>query len=195
MNERVESPSQYSWIVYGVAMLVVGGLAGYILSNTGNQQTTVGSQQTTVVSQQSQSQSQSQSAVPITAPASSMQTFAEAVDAGNKLYDAQRYDAAIPYYQKALTFNANAIDVSTDLGTALWYTGRADAALAQYDQSLAQDRTHAQTLFNVGVVRADGKHDFAGAIDAWESLLRAHPDYASADKVRALIADARAKKN
>jgi tetratricopeptide (TPR) repeat protein len=186
MHERVESPSQYSWIVYAVAMLIVGGLAGYILANIG--------------SRQSQPQLQSaipnpQSAIPIVAPASSMQTFVEAVDAGNKLYDAKRYDDAIAYYQKALTFNANAIDVSTDLGTALWYTGRADAALAQYDQSLALDRTHAQTLFNVGIVRADGKHDYAGAIDAWESLLRAHPDYTSADNVRALITAAQAKKN
>ncbi|HZT75909.1 MAG TPA: tetratricopeptide repeat protein [Vicinamibacterales bacterium] len=122
-----------------------------------------------------------------------MTTFAEAVDAGNKFYDAQRYDAAIPYYQKALTFNANDINVSTDLGTALWYTGRSDEALAQYDRSLALDRTHAQTLFNVGVVRADGKHDYAGAIDAWESLLKANPAYPQAEKVRALITDARTK--
>jgi len=183
MHERVESPSQYSWIVYAVAMLIVGGLAGYILANAGGRP-----------SQPQSATRNPQSPIPVAAPASSMQTFAEAVDAGNKLYDAQRYDDAIPYYERALTFDANAIEVSTDLGTALWYTGRADAALAQYDHSLALDRTHAQTLFNVGVVRADGKHDYAAAIDAWESLLRAHPDYASADKVRALMNDARSKR-
>jgi tetratricopeptide (TPR) repeat protein len=159
--------------VYAVAMLGVGGLAGYILANTNSRQSPVGSPQA-VVSPQSQ-------------------TFAQAVDAGNKLYDAQKYEDAIPYYQRALALNANDIDVSTDLGTALWYTGKADEALAQYDRSLALDRTHAQTLFNVGVVRADGKHDYAGAIDAWESLLKAHPNYASADKVRSRIDGARAK--
>ena len=29
-------PSQYTWIVYAVAMLLVGGLAGYVLSIAGN---------------------------------------------------------------------------------------------------------------------------------------------------------------
>lgn len=186
MKERVESPAQYSWIVYAVALLLVGGLAGYILANVG------GRPSAGVVSQQSTVDG-AQSTAPIVASAASMQTFAEAVDAGNKLYDAQRYDAAIPYYQKALTFNANDINVSTDLGTALWYIGRADAALVQYDHSLAIDRTHAQTLFNVGVVNADGKHDYAAAIAAWESLLKANPTYPQAEKVRSLITDARSK--
>jgi tetratricopeptide (TPR) repeat protein len=186
MRERLEKPSQYSWIVYAVAMLVVGGLAGYILANASSRQVTVNSQPA------QSSIPNPQSAIPL-APASSLQTFADAVDAGNRLYDARRYEEAIPYYQRALTFNADAINVSTDLGTALWYTGRADAALAQYDRSLAIDRTHAQTLFNVGVVRSDGKHDYAGAIDAWESLLKANPDYPGAANVRALVSDAQKK--
>jgi tetratricopeptide (TPR) repeat protein len=179
MKERVESPSQYAWIVYAVAMLGVGGLAGYILANTSSRQSANYSRPVPAV----------QSAV--SSPQS--QTFAEAVDAGNKLYDAQKYDDAIPYYRRALALSGNDIDVSTDLGTALWYTGRPDEALAQYDRSLALDRAHAQTLFNVGVVRADGKHDYAGAIDAWESLLKVHPDYANADKVRSLIDGAKTK--
>ncbi len=183
MRERVESPAQYSWIVYAVAMLVVGGLAGYILANAGARQSTSVNPQSAVPGPQS--------VAPLAAPASAITTFADAADAGNRFYDAQRYEDAIPYYQKALSFNANDVGVSTDLGTALWYAGRADAALAQYDHSLALDRTHAQTLFNVGVVRADGKHDYAGAIDAWESLLKANPDYQAAEKVRSLISDAR----
>ena len=184
MKERVESASRYSWIVYAVAMLLVGGLAGYVLANVGNPPSARAG---------GQPADSRQPPVPVVPPASSMQTFADAVDAANRFYDAQRYEDAIPYYQKALTFNADDVNVSTDLGTALWYAGRADAALAQYDRSLALDRSHAQTLFNVGVVRANGKHDYAGAIDAWESLLKANPNYAGADKVRSLIADARSK--
>ncbi len=183
MKERLESSSQYSWIVYAVAMLIVGGLAGYILANASGRPSAA-------VSPQAQA---SVPAAPIAPPASSMTTFADAVDAGNRFYDAQRYADAIPYYEKALTFNANDINVSTDLGTALWYVGRADAALAQYDHSLTLDRTHAQTLFNLGIVRAEGKHDYAAAIEAWESLLKANPSYPAADKVRSLIADARGK--
>ena len=181
MKEHVESPSQYSWILYAIAMLLVGGLAGYILANAGGP------------SRPASTTPAPTAAVPVAAPAASMPTFAEAVDAGNRFYDAQRYEDAIPYYQKALTFNANDVNVSTDLGTALWYTGRADAALVQYDHSLAVDPSHGQTLFNVGIVQADGKHDYAAAIDAWERLLKANPGYAAADKVRALIDNARSK--
>lgn len=82
---------------------------------------------------------------------------------------------------------------SWDLGTALWYAGRPDDALAQYAKSLAIAPTHAQTLFNVGVVRADGKGDFAGAITSWNALLQSHPDYTDAARVRTLIEDARTK--
>jgi tetratricopeptide (TPR) repeat protein len=177
MRERVEPPNQYAWIVYAVAMIGAGALVGYIIASNNR----------------AASATPAAVAVPIAPPASSMQTYGEAVDAGNRFYDAQKYEEAIAYYQRALTFNQSDVNVSTDLGTALWYTGRIDAALAQYDRSLAIDRHHAQTLFNLGVVRADGKHDYAGAVDAWETLLKTTPNYPAADKVRTLIADARKK--
>jgi tetratricopeptide (TPR) repeat protein len=114
-----------------------------------------------------------------------------AVSAGNWLYDAQRYVEAVPFYQQAFALNPTDINVSTDLGTALWYAGRPDEALAQYDRSLALNSTHAQTLFNIGIVRADGKRDYPGAIAMWEKLLASNPTYASAALVRDKIADAR----
>jgi tetratricopeptide (TPR) repeat protein len=116
-----------------------------------------------------------------------------AVQAGNMLYDAQRYVEAIPFYQQAFALLPNDINVSTDLGTALWYAGRADEALAQYEKSLAINATHAQTLFNAGIVRADGKGDYAGAVAAWDRLLKTNPSYPDVIKVRSLMADAQAK--
>jgi tetratricopeptide (TPR) repeat protein len=77
----------------------------------------------------------------------------------------------------------------------LWYAGRPDEALAQYDRSLAIAPTHAQTLYNVGIVRADGKHDYPGAVAAWEKLLATSPAYQNAAGVRDLLADARLKSN
>lgn len=180
MRERIEPSNQYAWIVNAVAFIVIGGLAGYIIAINGSGSRPI-------------AQSPVAAAAPVAAPASSMQTFGEAVDAGNRFYDAQKYDDAIPYYQRALTFNPSDINVSTDLGTALWYTGRIDAALSQYEKSLTIDKNHAQTLFNLGVVRADGKKDYAGAITVWETLLKTTPGYPQADKVRSLISDARAK--
>ena len=116
-----------------------------------------------------------------------------ATNLGNKLYDAGRYAEAIPYYQQAFALDAKNPNLSTDLGTALWYSGRADEALAQYQKSLAADPQHAQTLFNMGIVRLEGKQDALGAIEAWQTLLSKHPSYPEADKVKRLMTDAQQK--
>jgi lipopolysaccharide biosynthesis regulator YciM len=196
-----EEPQQYTWIVYAIGVLLVGGLAGYILSATTGSRAAI--------------------APAAAAPASTLatgvggagvglidevalRTFRDilardprnvqaAVGAGNMLYDAKRYEEAIPFYQQAMAANPSDISVSTDLGTALWYTGRADAALAQYSVSLSIDPTHAQTLFNVGIVKSDGKKDFAGAVQAWEALLASNPSYPNAANVRSMVAEAKAK--
>jgi tetratricopeptide (TPR) repeat protein len=115
------------------------------------------------------------------------------VELGNRLYDASRYAEAIPYYQQAFTLDPKNVNVSTDLATALFYAGRPDEALAQFDRSLAIDPKHGQTLFNVGIVRRDGKKDPKGAIAAWERLLVSVPDYADAGKVRTMIAELKSR--
>lgn len=114
-----------------------------------------------------------------------------AIELGNRLYDAARYFEAVPYYQQALAIDPANVSVSTDLGTALWYSGRPDEALAQYEKSLAIDQRHAQTWFNIGIVRMDGRDDPVGAIAAWERLLTLHPSYADAGKVRDLVEKAK----
>jgi tetratricopeptide (TPR) repeat protein len=111
------------------------------------------------------------------------------MELGNRLYDAGRYAEAIPYYQQAFALDPRNVNVSTDLATALFYAGRPDEALVQFDRSLAIDPKHGQTLFNVGIVRRDGKQDPKGAIAAWERLLASVPDYADAGKVRTMIAE------
>lgn len=116
------------------------------------------------------------------------------VELANKLYDAGRYVEALPYYQQAVTLDPKNVGVSTDYGTALYYAGRADEALAQFDKSLAIDPRHAQTLFNIGIVKRDAKNDPQGAIAAWERLLAAAPDYSDAAKVKTMIAELQAHK-
>jgi len=116
-----------------------------------------------------------------------------ATELGNRLYDAGRYSDAIVYYRQALAADPKNIAVSTDLATALWYNGDADGALAQFQRSLAIDPTHAQTLFNVGIVKSQGKNDNKGAIEAWEKLLGSNPGYPEAERVRRLLSDAKAR--
>lgn len=195
MNERVEPASQYAWIVYAVAMVMFGGLAGYIIAVQNGH---------TAPSAVAMATAPPQAASVPTVDEAELRAYqdilardpknaAAAVKAGNLLYDAQRYVEAIGFYQQAFALNPSDINVSTDLGTALWYAGRADEALAQYQKSLAINATHAQTLFNVGIVRAEGKRDYAGAVAAWDTLLKTNPDYPAIARVQSLIANARQK--
>lgn len=119
------------------------------------------------------------------------QNAAAAIQLGNLLYDAARYAEAVPYYQQALAAQPDNANVSTDLGTALFYSGQPDAALEQYAATLKRDPKHAPTLFNIGVVRLDGKRDPRGAIDAWERLILAHPSSPDAEKARPRLEDAK----
>jgi tetratricopeptide (TPR) repeat protein len=195
MREYDESPTQYAWIVYAIATMMVGGLAGYIVAVQNGHAapsvvaTTAAPPQTAPVPVVDESELRAYREILARDP----KNLAAATRAANLLYDAQRYAEAISFYQQAFALNPEDIDVSTDLGTALWYSGRADEALAQYERSLAINATHAQTLFNVGIVRADGKRDYAGAAAAWEKLLRTNPDYPAVARVQTLIADARQK--
>ncbi len=66
--------------------------------------------------------------------------------------------------------------MSTDLGVAYYYTNQPDRALAQFDKSLAIDPKHIKTLLNVGIVRAFGKQDLAGAGKAWQQVVDLAPD-------------------
>lgn len=114
-----------------------------------------------------------------------------AIEIGNRLYDGNRFAEAIPYYRQALELEPANVNVSTDLGTALYYAGLVDEALLQFDASLKMDPRHAQTYFNIGIVRRDAKKDVAGAVSAWEQLLAAEPAYPEAARVRAMIAEIR----
>ena len=75
----------------------------------------------------------------------------------------------------------------TDLGTAYWYTGDADKAIANFEKALAIRPTHPGTLFNLGIVKWQGKKDPKGAVLAWEKLLQTNPDYPQKDQVQMLI--------
>ena len=193
-----DEEAPYTWMVLAIMMLMIGALGGYALSLP----------------------ARAASAAPAPAapqaaptPASPAATLADenalsayrdllardpknlqaAVSAGNLLYDAKRFAEAIPYYEQAMALDARDVNVSTDLGTALWYTGRADDALKQYAQSLAIDARHAQTLFNMGIVKSEGKRDYPGAVASWEQLLAANPSYSNAASVRSMIDEARRK--
>jgi tetratricopeptide (TPR) repeat protein len=106
---------------------------------------------------------------------------------GNLFFDAERYPDAIKWYEASLEIDGRNPNVSTDLGVAYYYANQADRALAQFDRSLAIDPSHAKTLLNIGVVRAFGKQDLAGATAAWQQVIARAPDSAEGRAARQMI--------
>jgi len=117
--------------------------------------------------------------------------FDTLVKLGNVYYDGQQFANAISYYERALALHPENVDVRTDMGTAYWYTGNADKALAELQTSLKYQPGHPQTLFNLGWVRWQGKADPKGAVEAWQQLLKANPDYPQKEQVEKYIAKAK----
>jgi cytochrome c-type biogenesis protein CcmH/NrfG len=113
------------------------------------------------------------------------------VKLGNVFYDGQQFPEAVGYYERALVIHPENADVRTDMGTAYWYAGNADKAVAAMEISLKYRPGHPQTLFNLGWVRWQGKGDPKGAIEAWQQLLKANPDYPQKQQVEQYIAKAK----
>jgi|HubBroStandDraft_4_1064222.scaffolds.fasta_scaffold56813_1 Tfp pilus assembly protein PilF len=109
----------------------------------------------------------------------------------NLYYDGRQYPEAVKYYQLALKLQPTNADVLTDFGTSLWFLGDADGAIAEFQKALSYRPDHPGTLFNLGVVRWEGKLDPKGAVQAWEDLLRRNPNYPQKQEVQEYINRAR----
>ena len=114
--------------------------------------------------------------------------FQSLVELGNLKFDAENFSGAADYYAKALDVRPESANIRTDLGTALYYSNRVDAAVAEFEKSLAIDPDHPQTLFNMGVVLLEERDDREGAIQLWEHLVDVNPGYPQIGMVREEIA-------
>ena len=107
-----------------------------------------------------------------------------------------QFKEAAGYFQKALAADPKNIAARTDLASCLFYQGDADGAIQQLQQSLSYDPKDANSLFNLGMIRLQGKNDPTGAVTAWKQLLKLNPTLADDKKaaVQKLIAQARQPK-
>ena len=177
-------------LLFGVAGVFFGILVGWII---GTQQGAGAAPQPVPQQQAASSDIPGQTVVPLDeSRANELRATAEknAADAptrvqlGNMYFDAGRYQDAAKWYEEALRITPANADVSTDLGITYYYTNQPDRALAQFDRSLAIDPKHSKTLLNIGVVRAFGKQDLAGAAKAWQQVLDMAPDTPEARAAR-----------
>ena len=110
---------------------------------------------------------------------------------GNIYRLTHQFDVAATYYKKSLDANPKNVGPRTDLASCLYYQGDVDGAIAELEKSLTYDPKHAGTLLNLGLIRWKGKDDAPGAIAAWQSLLKYHPDFQKKSDVEKLIAEAK----
>jgi cytochrome c-type biogenesis protein CcmH/NrfG len=104
---------------------------------------------------------------------------------------AHQFKEAGGYFEKSLQYDPKNLGVRADYASCMYYTGDADGALAQLNQSLAYDSKHAGTLMNIGIIKWRGKNDVDGAVAAWETLLQYHPDFPQKDLVQHMLTQAK----
>ena len=168
-------------VAFGIAGIAFGLLAGWII---GSQQAGVREAVPASSAAAASNEPAPRAAVLDDAKVRAFQSVAERepsnpaprVELGNLYFDAERYEESIKWYGEALKLQPNDVNVSTDLGVCYYYTNQPDKALEQFATSLKIDPKHAKTLLNVGIVRAFGKQDLAGAQEAWQTVLKVSPD-------------------
>ena len=104
-----------------------------------------------------------------------------------------QFKDAVTYYKKSLELDPKNVTTRTELASSLYYLGDVDGALSELQQALKYKPTDVNALFNLGMIKYKGKDDPAGAIAAWQQLLKAHPDLDRKPEVDQLIAEAKQK--
>lgn len=207
MNEEVESadrnPNWQAWQVYVMAAvcLVVGVLVGYLVRGsapvatapTAQQAAQAGAVAQKMPSLDDMKRMADKQAEPLLAKLKTDPNNAELLNQVGTIYRlTHQFDTAASYYQKSLEANPKNVGPRTDLASCMYYQGDVDGAIAQLEKSLTYDPKHAGTLLNLGLIRWKGKNDAAGAIAAWQKLLKYHPDFENKTGVEKLIAEAKA---
>lgn len=106
-------------------------------------------------------------------------------------HSSHQFKEAAAYYGKAVGADPQNVPLRVKLAASLYRDGDVDGAMAQLNQALSYDPKDANSLFNLGMIRLQGKGDGKGAVAAWQRLLKSNP-HLSADRkaeVQKLMAD------
>ena len=94
---------------------------------------------------------------------------------GNIYKATHQFKEAVGYYEKASTSDPKNIAIRTELASCMYYSGDVEGAIGQLQESLRQSPKDANSLFNLGMIKWQGKQDASGALAAWQELLKTNP--------------------
>jgi cytochrome c-type biogenesis protein CcmH/NrfG len=106
------------------------------------------------------------------------------IQIGNIYFATHQFKEAADYLGKSLEVNPKDIKIRTELASCLYYAGDVDGALQQLTQATTDDPKDANSLFNLGMIRWQGKKDKKGALSAWSQLLKSNPTLEPAKKAQ-----------
>lgn len=113
------------------------------------------------------------------------------VQAGDVYYRSHQFSDATTYYDRAVKADPKNVALRTKLASSLYRGGDVDGAIAELNRALRHDPNDANSLFNLGTIRLQGKGDGRGALAAWQQLLKSNPQLSPDRKaaVQKLMAD------
>jgi len=101
-------------------------------------------------------------------------------------HTSHRFKEAADYYNRALQSDPKNIAVRTKLASSLYRNGDIDGAISQLNRSLKDQPTDANALFDLGIIKLQGKGDSKGALATWQRLLKTNPQLSPERKATVL---------
>jgi cytochrome c-type biogenesis protein CcmH/NrfG len=113
------------------------------------------------------------------------------VKVGAIYHTTHQFKEAAVYYGRAVQVDPKNVATRTKLASSLYRGGDVDGALEQLNRALTYDPKDANALFDLGMIRLQGKQDGNGALTAWRRLLKSNPQMSSDRRatVEKLMAD------
>ena len=94
---------------------------------------------------------------------------------GATYHASHQFKEASAYYEKAVQIEPGNMVLRNKLASSLYRSGDVEGAIAQLNEGLRHDPKDANSLFNLGMIRLQGKGDGKGAVAAWQQLLKSNP--------------------
>lgn len=110
------------------------------------------------------------------------------VDLANLYYDANKFDQAIVYYEKALMIDGNDPNVLTDMANSYWLSGKADRAKQVLQETQQKFPAHWQSAASLFFLAVTG-HDAPLAKQALDRVQGLNPGFEKLPQMQKMYED------